>query len=506
MKLILSLSISGSMLAGFLFLIKPLMKHRFSKSIQYYIWIVVLLRLMIPFSIEGSLMDSIFYGNQTIGSLAASGENMGKSSQEEGSINSFQLLNTANNVASGFFNNDVDHNKYLQYLFNEYVIYIWLIGVVISLAVSLSGYMRYSTYIRTTSKPADEWESRMLRFLMNGRHRVKLLRNSYVTTPMLIGIVKPIIIIPDTDFSDIQLKNILLHELTHLKRYDIGIKWLGVIAGSLHWFNPLMYFIKKEINNACELACDEAVIKRLNTSEKQQYGNTLISVAGGNKKSIGAVRATFSDEKAILKERLVAIMKHNKKPKMVIILSIILFGIVAVSAVALGASKGISSNSAGESSSIIPNEPPQMEINNETGSSPIGNYQIRKLVWNDVQEEGPSFYYIAWHSEPTLLTGLHRPKPGEKFTFQFADALPDKVTLKMAYLTESYDESLLPVISIPLLKTSSGYEFTNPAASLSDIPTTGRVYSITAEWGDNRCEYIFAVDGKFDSYESENTE
>ena len=39
-----------------------------------------------------------------------------------------------------------------------------------------------------------------------------------------------------------------------------------------------MYFMKKEINNACELACDEAVIRNLNTSEKQAYGDTLISV------------------------------------------------------------------------------------------------------------------------------------------------------------------------------------------------------------------------------------
>jgi len=64
-KLILSLSLSGSILAGIVIVMKPFIKHKLSRSIQYYIWIVVLLRLLIPFSIEDSIMNKVFYGNQT---------------------------------------------------------------------------------------------------------------------------------------------------------------------------------------------------------------------------------------------------------------------------------------------------------------------------------------------------------------------------------------------------------------------------------------------------------
>ena len=63
-KLLLSLSLSGSILAVLIFAIKPFIKNKLSKSIQYYIWIVVLLRLILPFSFETSIMNELFYSNQ----------------------------------------------------------------------------------------------------------------------------------------------------------------------------------------------------------------------------------------------------------------------------------------------------------------------------------------------------------------------------------------------------------------------------------------------------------
>jgi len=143
---------------------------------------------------------------------------------------------------------------------------------------------------------------------------------------MLIGVMRPCIIIPDINFNEIQFKNILLHEIVHLKRFDILVKWLIMIAISIHWFNPLMYFIKKDINNSCELACDEAVIKNLSQAEKQDYGDTLISVVAQHKDPTGILQVTMCEEKKGLKERLVAIMNHSRKSKKVIIFSVILLG------------------------------------------------------------------------------------------------------------------------------------------------------------------------------------
>jgi len=123
-----------------------------------------------------------------------------------------------------------------------------------------------------------------------------------------------------------------------------------------------------------------------------------------------------------------------------------------------------------------------------------------KTSWNGTMYDRLSFYQAAWNSESTLLTGLHRPKPGEKFKIDFEDYLPDEVSVKMAYLTDSFDESLLPIVDVPVSNVEGTYEFVNPPASDSSITTSGRVFSISVTWDKNICEYVFATDGKFDNW------
>jgi len=249
--------------------------------------------------------------------------------------------NTQQHIANGIYNDDADHNQYFRDLFNQYVLYLWMLGVIVSLAANLIGYVRFSTHIKRTNMEATDKEKNILASLMNGSSRhVRLVRNRFVSTPMLIGILRPYIIIPDYNFSERQLKNILLHEMVHLRRHDLAIKWLTMIVTSIHWFNPLMYFIKKEMNLACELACDEVVIKDLDADEKQAYGDTLISIAGENKYPAGALQATMCEEKKNLRERLVAIMNYRKKSKFIVLNSSALFIAIIFVATALGASVG----------------------------------------------------------------------------------------------------------------------------------------------------------------------
>jgi beta-lactamase regulating signal transducer with metallopeptidase domain len=347
-KLLLSLSLSGSILAVLIFAVKPFIKNKLSKSIQYYIWIVVLLRLTLPFSFETSIMNDLFYASQTPVVETSQGKVQPAVQPMVGTAqnipNSNSLLSVEENVANGVYNGDADHGRYFQDLFNQYTIYIWLLGVIIALTVNLTGYVKFLKHIRQSNISATNKDREILVILLKGRNNVRLVRNRFLNTPMLIGVIRPCIIIPDINFNEIQLKNILLHEIIHLKRFDIAVKWLIMIATAIHWFNPLMYFIKKDINNSCELACDEAVIKNLNPVEKQDYGDTLISVVAQHKYPAGTLQVTMLDEKKGLKERLVAIMNHSKKSKKVIIISVILLGGLILGALYLGAGIGTGTN------------------------------------------------------------------------------------------------------------------------------------------------------------------
>jgi len=339
-KLLLSLSLSGSILAVLIFSLKPFIVQKLSKSIQYYLWIVVLLRLTLPFSFEASIMNELFYGNQTP-AVATSQTIIKPGLETDLNISKSNVVPIAQeNLANGVNNGEVMQGKNFMDLFNQYSLYLWLLGVIIALTVNLTGYGRFIKYLKGANIPATSRENEMLVILLKRRHKVRLFRNRFLSTPMLIGMARPYIIIPDASFSETQLKNIFLHEIVHLKRFDIAIKWLTMIAASIHWFNPLMYLIKKGINSSCELACDEAVIKNLSPSEKQAYGDTLISVVAQYKYPNGILQVTMCEEKKGLKERLLAIMNHNRKSRGIIILSLILLGCVIFGAFYLGAGVG----------------------------------------------------------------------------------------------------------------------------------------------------------------------
>lgn len=347
-KLILSLSISGSILAGIIFVIKPLIKNKLSKKVQYYIWIIVLLRMILPFSFEGSVMNRVFYGNQAQ-SIAVSQKEVKSTNDTEKVISKIPVETktvviqpsddeTVNRYTNSYH---VDNKRYINNIFSKYALYIWLIGTIIVLIINLYSYTRFKKHLKAANKEASYDEYKLLSSLLNGRGNVRLFKNQYVSTPMLIGIFKPCIMIPDICFSKRQLKNILLHEVIHLKRFDIGVKWLTMFVLSIHWFNPFMYFIKREINHACELSCDEMVIRNLNLSEKREYCDTLLSVAAEHRYPIGVLQATMCEEKKSLKERLVSIMSYSKKSKLIISISVVLTICIIFCAGVLGAGVGI---------------------------------------------------------------------------------------------------------------------------------------------------------------------
>ncbi|KNY29930.1 M56 family metallopeptidase [Pseudobacteroides cellulosolvens] len=403
-KVVLSLSLSGSILALFVLVLKPLIRHKVSKSIQFLLWIVVVFRFLLPFSFESSFINELFYNRDVINHpissqnpITQNSDSIDKtldSTDPNYSINLSELSessksnNSSNSSVeaqtSGFHGN-VAHSQTISWehfianlkdLLNRYALYIWILGILTVLIYNLAVYIRFIKQIKKSNIPTTDEQNQVLNNLLNGRYKLKLFLNPYVETPMLIGVASPMVIIPDIDFSERQLKYILLHEINHMKRFDIAVKWLTTIAQSIHWFNPLMYLVRKEINHACELACDEAVIKSLSEKEKQDYGDTLIDVAAVGKHHIGALQATMYEEKKSLKDRLIAIMNHKKKSKAIILLSVVLFVSVIAGALYLGAGIGMSANT--------PNIYISAEYEN-TKTAVIGTYS-----WNSVHADSVS--------------------------------------------------------------------------------------------------------------------
>jgi len=360
-RTIIIMTISGGAVSLLLLAIRPLVRHRLPKTAQYYFWIVALFAFLVPVSLFNFVperVENIVGGHihvyssaeQNIVGVAVGPWTIGQPNIETPNISPAPLPNVSP-TPSGYTAPMHTPTQTAYTTMDSTVlllIYPWLALAV--LMYNLIGYAVFTKKLRNSYTPAREEEIALLTALAT-RKIPRLLRSKTAATPMLIGLFRPVIVLPDREYTPAQLQSILLHELTHMRRFDIAIKWLSLLTCALHWFNPLAWLARREINRTCELSCDEAVIRNMNTSNKRDYGNTLIDVATNTKIPMPVLSTTMCQEKRALKERLTAIMKSKKHTKLAIFVSMLIILTAILAACTLGASRN--SNDANDDSNHL---------------------------------------------------------------------------------------------------------------------------------------------------------
>ena len=326
-KILLSLSVSGALLLLLILGLKPLYKNKFSKRWQYYIWIVVALRFLLPFTPDTTIVGSLF---EKFDTAAITNE-------IPTSPNVPVPADTGNSKAEPTQTDREITTAAMREPFNKYVclFFIWSALALVLFVRKVTVYQGFIQYIKAGNKEVSD--IKILNLLsdceekLNIKTRVELSCNPLIASPMLIGFFRPRIILPVYELEDKELSYIFVHELTHYKQRDMFYKWLIQIVVCVHWFNPFVYLLEKEVNKSCELSCDEKVISILNEKAKREYGDTLISFLKSNnlyKSSLASVTLTEGAEQ--LKERLGAIMKFRKKSKAIIAITAIFTAAVCV--------------------------------------------------------------------------------------------------------------------------------------------------------------------------------
>lgn len=346
LKTVLSLTCSGVLLIAAFCLLRPLVRKRLSKRWQYYIWLVVVARLLIPYTPEMNLMGMVFqqidYGISQIEIDMSANPNQAfdqnTADEHSSSDKGIQGKIASGGNAAKWFSVD---GEWIAVVGR----YIWILWAITALALfirKITIYQSFVKYIRAGSAEVEQIEllEQFGRLVAESgvKTTVELAVNPLISSPLLIGFFRPRIVFPTTDLSDSDFRYTVLHELTHFKRGDMFYKWLVQVAICIHWFNPFIYFMGREVERACELACDEAVIRDLDASQQRAYGDTLINAIGSGgryKDSIAAV--TLCEGTKLLQERLGAIMGFHKKAQGVRICSITLACIISVGAVFVGA-------------------------------------------------------------------------------------------------------------------------------------------------------------------------
>ncbi|MCL2568816.1 MAG: leucine-rich repeat domain-containing protein [Oscillospiraceae bacterium] len=337
-RTILIMSLSGSALALVLFAIKPLLRNRLPKSAQYYLWLVVIVAFLLPISQFAILSDQQAIPIPTVPTINDTVTRF-VITQEE----AYERFQTIPPVASGSASAYGWEQQALASLLTwatTYLVMLYPLGVLLFGLYYAVNYTIFMKLYRRRNRAASEEAYTILKALCKGPIP-HLYQNPLASTPMLFGVFNPTIILPDQAYTTDQIRSILSHELVHLRRKDTFIKWLTLLVTTLHWFNPIVWFVvRREIERTCELACDEAVIRNLGMDEKQSYGDTLLFVSAESKLPRVVLAATMCEEQKNLKERLGSIMKSKQHTRIALILSAVLIFFAAGFVVALGVGNG----------------------------------------------------------------------------------------------------------------------------------------------------------------------
>lgn len=143
----------------------------------------------------------------------------------------------------------------------------------------------------------------------------QLYINESISSPFIIGYFHPILFIPNKAYNRKELEFIYRHECTHYKNHDLLYKLIITIAVGIHWFNPILHYMKRLAFRDVELVCDQKMAKSLSPDERKMYCNTLIRAASTEKWKEINLSTCFIGSKDILKQRMRNIFDMKKKKK-----------------------------------------------------------------------------------------------------------------------------------------------------------------------------------------------
>lgn len=231
LKVFLSLSLSGALLVFVLLLCKSLYKNKLSRQWQYYIWLVVIARLMLPFAPETNLVGNIFQiiDNTIQTEVNPQYEQNGTVLPETDFTQGDMSANAHTDLIGGEQPKpEIQPAQNVLHTALQYIWLVWLMGAIVLLIRKITVYQSFVKYIKAGRVEVSDialWERFGKLVEQSGVKRtVGIYTNSLILSPLLIGFFRPCIMLPTTELSESDFQFTILHELTHYKRLDMFYK------------------------------------------------------------------------------------------------------------------------------------------------------------------------------------------------------------------------------------------------------------------------------------------
>lgn len=297
---LLNLSIAASWLILAILLLRPLLKKA-PKAIVCALWLIVGLRLVLPFSIESVL--SLIPSRETVSPeivYAAQPRIDSGVKIVDQVVNPVIVESLAPEPAVS-----VNPAQVLSYIGG----WVWFAGLLIMLGYSAISYIRLRRKVREA-------------VLIEKNVR----QGPTVESPFVLGFFRPCIYLPSTLAAE-DVPMVLAHERAHIRRRDNWIKPLGFLLLSVYWFNPLLWLSYVLLCRDIEMACDERVMKELGSGVKKNYSKALLNCSYTHR-AITACPLAFGE--VSVKTRIKSVLNYKKPSFWITLAALLICVVVAV--------------------------------------------------------------------------------------------------------------------------------------------------------------------------------
>lgn len=329
---VLSISLTTSVVIIALIVLGSLLNKRYVAKWKYGLWIALALRLLVP--VNYTVPDSDFQITvpDEVGSLTVSDIFETEDEVEAAQPAEVQAMEPKSaepqTIAPQSAEPRIQPKVQSSFSVMQALSYLWIAGAVCLLIWQLTGYYYCKRRIVKRGKPAESHIlSRQLHELcdeLSIRTDIALLIYEKASSPMIIGFRRPILVLPGDEYTLQESYYILKHELIHLRRHDVLIKFLLMLARDIHWFNPVIYLMQREAVVDMELACDEAVVRGASFDQREAYTETLMSLLHGRQRRGPLLSTQFSGGVRIMKKRFRNILTRANKKNGLIVFSLVL--------------------------------------------------------------------------------------------------------------------------------------------------------------------------------------
>ncbi len=333
-------SLMASILVGFILCIKVLFRNKLTPRWQYMLWIVLMIRLLLPWPPDSSYsIYSLLSYSSSVSEVIQKNTPSPENTVNDEMQHTVELEQNAETVTKNS-EPEVNVSSEQQTTLSLYKIalYVWLAGVIVLAVITFITNRRLYSYIKKQPDITDEQVTTVFnrcKQSMKMKKAVSLRLAGKIASPTVFSFFRPKVLLSKKHMkvlNEQQLQYVFYHELAHIKRNDVAVNWIMYSLILLNWFNPILWYAYFCMREDQELACDAYALTFIDKEEQIAYGHTIITLLEHYSYQAPSL-ANLSRNKRTLKRRIVMIKKFQKKSYRLSLLGVIV--IVAIASLSL---------------------------------------------------------------------------------------------------------------------------------------------------------------------------